>query len=122
MQQGEKGTKTDEMLPQDDEGDVFPDKGNSDSGDQSDQVGGKDGRYSAVVVAVLDKLLNSLSKFLLLPEPTKEEHSRYGPNKEDGLRKRYLHMLLFLHSTCEKAGIQESSQTQSRSLTADLFG
>ena len=51
MHQGEKGTKTDEMLPQDAEGDVFRDKGNSDAWDQSNQVGGKDGRYSAIVVA-----------------------------------------------------------------------
>ena len=98
MQQGEKWTKTDEMLPQDDEGDVFPDKGNSDSGDQSDQVGGKDGRYSAVVVAVLDKLLNSLLKFLLSPEPTKEEHPRNGPNKEDGLRKKISSYVAFSSS------------------------
>ena len=41
-------------LPQDAEGDVFCDKGDGDAGDQSNQVGGKDGRYSAIVVAEND--------------------------------------------------------------------
>ena len=90
-QQGKEGDNSG-MLPQDAEGDVFRDKGDGDARDQSHQVGRKDGRYSAVVVAVLDKLLNSLFKFLLSPEPTKEEHPRNGPNKEDGLMKEDIYV------------------------------
>ena len=40
------------MLPQDAEGDVLGDEGNGNAGDQSNQVGWKDGRYPAVVVTI----------------------------------------------------------------------
>ena len=53
---------------------------------------------------------------------SKEEHARHGADKEDGLKIEVLGLSLSLsqNPTCEKAGIQESSQTQSRSLTIDL--
>ena len=54
------------------------------------------------------------------PEPTKEEHARHCADKEDGLKKEVLGLSLTQNLTCEKAGIQDSSQTQLRSLTIDL--
>ena len=45
------------LLPQDEEGDVFRDKGDRNAWYQSNQVRRKDGRYSAVVVAIKDKTM-----------------------------------------------------------------
>ena len=60
------------------------------------------------------------------PEPAKEEHARHCADKEDGLKivkvkvKELLFSSFTASPTCEKAGIQDSSQTQLRSLTIDL--
>ena len=55
IQKGEKGASaTTVLLPQDEEGDVFRDKGDGNAWYQSNQVRRKDGRYPAIVVAIKD--------------------------------------------------------------------
>ena len=106
-------------LPQNAEGDVFGDERDGDAGNKSNKVGGENRWYPAVVVAE-DRRFITVVGSNFSPEPAKEEHARHCADKEDGLKIEVLGLSLSLSPTCEKAGIQDSSQTQSRSLTIDL--
>ena len=97
LEAGKEGVKYTGFLPQDEEGDIIVDEGDRDACHQSDQVWRKDGRYSSVMVAIKDDSVIPFHIYLS-PEPTKEEHPRNSPNKEDGLRKmRYV--MTFLQSS-----------------------
>ena len=73
--------------PEDKEWDALSDKGRSNTGDQSDQVGDDDGWQSTVVIA--EKVKSYFPSHWLdedPPEPSEEEHARNSPQEEDRLQ------------------------------------
>ena len=82
-------------LPQNAEGDVFGDKRDGNAGNKSNQVGGENRWYPAVVVAEKRRFITVF--FLKFsPEPAKEEHARHCADKEDGLKIEVLGLSLSL--------------------------
>ena len=76
-------------LPQNAESDVFSDERDGDAGHKSNQVGGENRWYPAVVVAE-DRRFFTVVCSTFSPEPAKEEHARHGSDKENGLKTEVL--------------------------------
>ena len=81
-------------LPQNAEGDVSSDERDGDAGQKSNQVGGENRWYPAVVVAEERRFITVVCLFG--PEPAKEEHARHCADKEDGLKIEVLGLSLSL--------------------------